>query len=117
MDLVDITRKLVSIPSYVDAEVDERQIGDYIASYLQDLGYLQVMRQPVERGRFNVIAHDGHPPRLMFGCHMDTVLASGGWQHDPFGGEVVGDFLYGLGASDMKGGISCLLYALASFRQ
>lgn len=40
MDLVDITHKLVSIPSYVVAEANERQVGDYISGYPQDLGYL-----------------------------------------------------------------------------
>ncbi len=117
MDLVEITQKLVSIPSYVNAEVNEHQVGEFIYSYLQELGYLQVIKQPVEGSRFNVIAHDGSPTRLLFGCHMDTVPPSADWQHNPFGGEVIGDFLYGLGASDMKGGTACLLHSLASFRQ
>ena len=116
MDIIELTQKLVSIPSYVDERNDESQLGAFIFEYLQGLDYLTVEKQPVEGNRFNVIAHDGHPPRLMFACHMDTVLPSEGWQRDIFGGEVEGDRLYGLGACDMKGGTASLLHALQSFQ-
>lgn len=117
MDKIELIRRLISIPSYVDGEINERRLGEFILDYLQGLGTLHVEKQPVEDGRFNVIAHDGHPPRLMFCCHMDTVPPSGTWQHDPFAGQVEGDRLYGLGACDMKGGTACLLHALRSFQE
>jgi len=115
MDPVELTRKLVSIPSYVENGRDERAIGEFILNYLGDLGYLQVKKQEVEEGRSNIIAHDGYSPRLMFCCHMDTVSPSRGWKYDPFGGEIDGNHLYGLGAADMKGGTASLLHALISF--
>jgi hypothetical protein len=115
MGLIELTRTLVAIPSYVDQGSDERRIGAFIFDYLQGLGTLRVEKQPVENGRFNVIAHDGHPPRLMFCCHTDTVPLSGNWQHDPFAGQIEGDRLYGLGACDMKGGTARLFHALQSF--
>lgn len=116
MTLIDLTRKLISIPSYVDlnSNSNERDLGEFIFNYLSNLGYLQVKKQYVEGERFNIIAHDDHPPRLMFCCHMDTVQLSGEWKHDPFDGEIEQDRLYGLGAVDMKGGLACVLYALAS---
>jgi len=73
MELTELTRKLISIPSYVNENTNERQIGEFIAGYLRSLKWLTVETPPVEGGRFNVIAHDGFPPRLMFCCHMDTV--------------------------------------------
>jgi acetylornithine deacetylase/succinyl-diaminopimelate desuccinylase-like protein len=115
MRLVDLTRELIAIPSYLDDQTDENQIGEFIYDYLKDLDYLQTEKQPVENGRFNIVAHDGYPAHLMFCCHMDTVPPSGNWQHNPFGGEVEGDRLYGLGACDMKGGMASLLCALQSF--
>jgi acetylornithine deacetylase/succinyl-diaminopimelate desuccinylase-like protein len=117
MDAVELTRKLVSIPSYVNERADESEVGRFIEDYLQGLDYLHVERQPVEGRRFNVIAHDGHPARLMFCCHMDTVQLSGKWEHQPFSGDIVGDQLFGLGAVDMKGGTACLLDALATFKE
>lgn len=117
MDVVELTQQLIAIPSYVDGEsgVNEAKLGAYVEQFLRHLGYLNVERQVVASERFNVIAHDGHPPRLMFCCHLDTVPASGHWSCDPYGGEVIGDRLYGLGAADMKGGIACLLHALTAF--
>ncbi|MGD9099677.1 MAG: hypothetical protein PVF45_04300 [Anaerolineae bacterium] len=92
MDLVELTRKLIAIPSYVDEGNDERQIGTFIFDYFQKVGIpLQVEKQSVENGRFNVIVRDEHPPRLMFCCHMDTVPPSGNWQHDPFAGQIEGE--------------------------
>jgi succinyl-diaminopimelate desuccinylase len=117
MDLIELVRKLVSIPSYVGKGTDERTLGEFIYNYLCGLGYLQVEKQAVKAGRFNVIAHDSDEPYLMFCCHMDTVPPFGEWEHPPFAGEIIGDRLYGLGAVDMKGGIACLLHALQSFQE
>lgn len=116
MDLIELTQNLIAIPSYLGETTNELKLGEFILDYLQTLGYLQVEKQLVEDERFNIIAHDGYPPRLMFCCHLDTVPPSGAWQYDLFAGQVVDDRLYGLGACDMKGGTASLLYALQSFK-
>ena len=71
-------------------------------------------RQQVEDLGFNIIAEhrgkDGAPTVILNG-HMDTVGVVDGWKRDPFGAEVDGDRLYGLGAADMKGGLAALIYA------
>ena len=49
----------------------------------------------------------GHPERegiLLMG-HMDVVDAAGEWEHDPFGGEIIGDVLWGRGSIDIKSGL------------
>ena len=52
---------------------------------------------------------DGRPP-LGFTGHLDTVpLGALPWRHDPFGGEVVDDRLYGRGASDMKAAVAAMV--------
>jgi len=52
-------------------------------------------------------------PNLVFAGHTDVVPPGNeaAWQHPPFGGDVVGDTLYGRGAVDMKGGIACFVAA------
>jgi len=117
MDLIELTQKLISIRSYVDEETNERELGEWIFGYLLGLGNFHVEKQTVKDDRFNVIAHDGHSPRLMFCCHMDTVLASGQWLHPRFAGGTTDRKIYGLGAVDMKGGTASLLHALQSFAQ
>ena len=47
--------------------------------------------------------------------HYDVVpVRPDGWKHDPFGGVIEGDYLYGRGTLDMKGHVIALLEALES---
>ena len=111
-DPLALAAKLISIPSYVVGKDNEEEISDYIYGYLKQFGYFQVKKQKVEDGRFNIIATDGYPEKLAFFCHMDTVPPSPKWKSNPFKPVVKKGKLYGLGASDMKGGIASLLSAL-----
>ncbi len=63
-------------------------------------------------GRFGT----GRKPILLLDGHMDTVDVGdvSRWSRDPYGGEVEGEFLYGLGASDMKGGLASMVYGLGA---
>jgi acetylornithine deacetylase len=51
---------------------------------------------------------------LLLNAHIDTVEPGdpAAWGHDPLGGEVVGERLYGRGSCDMKGGLVTHLAAL-----
>jgi len=51
---------------------------------------------------------------LVLNGHLDVVSAEprGDWSVPPFAGEVVGERLIGRGASDMKGGVAAMLFAL-----
>lgn len=47
--------------------------------------------------------------------HYDVVpVKPDGWKHDPFGGVIEGEYLYGRGTLDMKGHLIALLEALES---
>jgi len=51
------------------------------------------------------------PPLLLYG-HVDVVGTAGQqWDQPPFAGNIVGGYIYGRGALDMKGGIAMLLTA------
>ncbi|BBM82176.1 M20 family metallopeptidase [Candidatus Uabimicrobium amorphum] len=111
MSIIELTQKLVQIPSYVDGKCNEYKCMEFIESYIKEHTQLTMHRQLVENDRYNLIVHDNEPAKLIFFCHMDTVLPSSGWQHDLFRGEVQQKKLYGLGAVDMKGGLACALHA------
>lgn len=50
---------------------------------------------------------------LLLSGHIDTVpRGTQGWTRDPFGAQIEGNRLYGLGSNDMKGGIAAALVAL-----
>src|SRR4051812_39525416 len=92
MNIFELTRKLVDIPSVTG---DEQEVGRFLAHYLESLGY-RVELQEVETGRANVIATTAKSPRIMLSTHMDTVppfIASG--EDD--------EYIYGRGSCDAKG--------------
>lgn len=48
----------------------------------------------------------------MFMSHFDVVEASGTWTHDPFGGEVIDDKVWGRGTMDTKGNLFCIMQSI-----
>ncbi len=69
-------------------------------------------------GRANLVARipgRGGGPSLALLSHTDVVLADPAeWQRDPFGGELVGDEVWGRGALDMKGEVAASAVAVAT---
>src|SRR5439155_20701905 len=52
-------------------------------------------------------------PHLMFAGHTDVVPPGDpkSWSHAPFSADIADGVLYGRGAADMKGAISCMVAA------
>ena len=71
--------------------------------------------------RINLLARmegfGGKGPCVHFNGHLDVVPVGEGWTKDPFGGEIVGDSLYGRGTTDMKAGIAASLFAIEALRR
>ncbi len=109
---LDLTKQLVAIPSWVGAGCNEIAIGEFIYDWLQTNTDLNVIKQPVKDGRFNVIAYDDSPTTLLLNGHMDTVEAGGNWTYNPFTPTIKGDRLYGRGTTDMKGSLAAMLSAV-----
>jgi acetylornithine deacetylase/succinyl-diaminopimelate desuccinylase-like protein len=112
--VVELTRALVRVPSYLGEGVNEIEVAEMLSALLEQIPGLTVTRQPVgSEGRFNVLASSGGEAReLLIASHQDTVLPSAGWTRDPLEGALEGSRLYGLGAYDTKGGSAALLTAL-----
>jgi acetylornithine deacetylase len=91
LDVVALTRALVDIDSTTGRE---RQACRWLADHLRESGY-DVMEQPVDEGRFNIIATVGNPD-VMLSTHIDCVPPF-------FPSRVEGDRLYGRGSCDAKG--------------
>lgn len=98
----ELTEQLTNIPSPTGSEAE---ISDFLAKELERIG-LEVSLQEVEEGRNNVVAKlrgKGRGRNLMFNAHFDT----SGTDADKIPGQVSkvvrdGDWIYGLGASNMK---------------
>ncbi len=121
--VVELARELVRIPS-VNPDGDpgtphtgEAACAEFVGGFLRSLG-ANVELHEVHPGRPNVVGRfasaDGKP-KLLLAPHTDTVSVAG-MTIDPFGGEVRDGRLYGRGASDTKGPMAAMLWALHECR-
>ena len=97
-DLFALTAALVDIPS---VSFEEKAIVDILEADLHACAHLSV-----ERIGDNLVARTelGRDRRLVLGGHTDTVPANGNER-----ARIEGDTLWGLGSTDMKGGVATLL--------
>jgi succinyl-diaminopimelate desuccinylase len=101
-DLLRLTAQLVDIPS---ESHQEAALVDWLERQLRQLRWLTV-----ERIGQNLVARTtlGRAHRVILAGHTDTVPANGNER-----ARIEGDTLWGLGATDMKGGLAIML-ALAA---
>jgi acetylornithine deacetylase len=136
--LVSILQDLVRIPSENKApDGSERGCQEYVSSFLKKNGWNPRLYTPLEAPGIKehaiywpdrnyadrpnvgaVLKGAGSGRSLVLSGHIDTVPAgSYPWTHDPFGGAVEGNRLYGLGSNDMKAGIATSLFAVEALRE
>lgn len=134
-ETVAFLSRLVGQPSTQGNELDAQQsvhnrpLDMGLPSEMWDLDIASMRSHPLfcsvdlaYRDRPNVTAHwkaqasGGHS--LVLNGHIDVVPASSPelWTHDPWAGDIEGDWLYGRGAADMKGGIAAMLLAVQAIR-
>jgi acetylornithine deacetylase len=117
--LVQTASELVNISSPTG---EEQAMAEHMARVFHDMG-LHVQWQEVEEGRPNVLGTwrgTGGGKTLMFNGHMDTSysgrepwLAGRGFRPEA---RVEGDYLYGLGISNMKGALACYIEAVRALQ-
>ncbi len=117
MNTIELTKKLISIPSYVNQKQNEAEIGLFLYNYFKKSGHLDVIKQNVDGKRFNLIVKDKYPTKVIFCGHVDTVQPGSGWKTDPLRPVTKNNCIYGLGASDMKGNLAALVSAFLSVKE
>src|SRR6478752_2517702 len=118
MDVLDLTRELVAIDSQ-NPGPQEPEIVEYVARWAKERGFEARVLEPVT-GRPNLVVTvdrggDGH---LGLSGHLDTKPigdARSEWNTPPLELTVVGDDAFGLGSTDMKGGVAAMMLALEDF--
>ncbi|HKB88600.1 MAG TPA: M20/M25/M40 family metallo-hydrolase [Patescibacteria group bacterium] len=110
METIEILKKLISIPSWVDDKTNEREIGKWIYDFLKKNSNLTISKQDTGNGRFNIIAKKGREVDILVTGHIDTVQPNSNWSQSPIEPKIVGNKLYGRGTSDMKNGVAIMLY-------
>jgi len=115
-EMLELLKKMVNIDCGTYCNEGLNQVGTLLADRLSMLGF-STERKSQEDYADHII---GHKPgsgsyRILFIGHMDTVFPQGTARKRPFR---IGDGkAYGPGVSDMKGGITCLLFALEALKE
>jgi len=104
MDVKEILKKLVSYNTIKDNQ--NKEIMDFIENYLKKYNFT------IKRINKCLIAYNSETPNIGFIGHTDTVDYEA-WDGDPFTLQENEDRLIGLGACDMKGGVSAMLSAIS----
>jgi len=132
IDPVLLTQQLIKQPSVTPAKTDDAATLAQKNAAL--LGCFDLLQTPLEKMGFvchrvtfdqpgfpsipNFYAEYGPGGKhLNFLGHVDVVPPGdmAGWRYDPFGGTIDGEYIYGRGASDMKGNIASFIAAVENF--
>ena len=98
---------LVKIPSYSGQEED---VCKKIKELCEQAGCDEVRID----GLGSVVARIGSGQKVLaFDAHIDTVETGNltAWEKDPFSGEIDGNYVYGRGSTDQKGGAASMIAA------
>ncbi len=117
-DIVAAVQKCVSIRS---VGVDSNESGAPFGAPCRDvLSYTLALCDEFGFATKNLEGYAGYADlgegaqTLGILAHLDVVPAGDGWQHDPFGGEIVEGRILGRGTQDDKGPAMAAVYALAA---
>lgn len=114
LDVLDIARELVRTPS-PNPPGDESAVAALLQELLPALQLpgARVIARHESRPNLLVTLDFGDGGRhLVLSGHLDTKpVADAAWTFDPFGADVEGDRLYGLGSGDMKSALAAMMVA------
>lgn len=111
--ITDVLKRLVQIQS-INPPGKEAVIAEVVRDIFMNIGIKAEMYYLNGGERANVVAildSGKKGPTFVLNGHLDTVPINDNWDFDPFGGEIVNGRLYGLGSSDMKGGLAAIIGA------
>ncbi|MEM7145748.1 MAG: M20 family metallopeptidase [Verrucomicrobiota bacterium] len=127
--VVELLQQLIRIPS-VNPDGDpglpahqtgEQACAEFVAAFLKSCG-AHVNLDEIQPGRPNVIGRfpNTNPAAagkksILFGPHLDTVSVAG-MTIDPFAADIRDNKIHGRGASDTKGSMAAMLWALYQSR-
>ncbi len=113
----EVTRHLQALLriNTVNPPGNETEAAQYLASIAREAGIpYEIVEGTPGRGNFvaRIRGNGAGRPLILMG-HTDVVsVEPEKWTHDPFGGEIVGDHIWGRGAIDMKNQVAVNLMTM-----
>ncbi len=118
-ELIELCSSLIKIPSE-NPPGDSTEISNFIVDYLKQFD-LEVEWHESNDKMYNLVSSIGSEDgkHFIFCGHTDVVPAGdlSKWEFDPFSGEVKDGWMLGRGASDMKAGLSGLIFAFSLLKR
>lgn len=118
-ELVDLCSSLIKIPSE-NPPGDSTEISRFIESYLKKFDTEVDFYESADK-MYNLVSSIGSEEgkHLIYCGHTDVVPAGNleKWDFDPFSGEVKDGWMLGRGASDMKAGLSGIIFAFTILKR
>jgi len=109
MDVRRICSELVAIKSE-NPPGNTTGVIEYIRDFLDARGIVSIITD-AGNGRCNLVTTGREKPLLLCG-HVDVVpVLDEGWTHPPYSGILEEGYIWGRGATDMKGGCAAILAA------
>ncbi|WP_439024858.1 acetylornithine deacetylase [Bacillus halotolerans] len=122
-ELIELAKTLISFKTPAPPARNTDSIQTWIAQFLLERGF-SIDKWDVYPGDPNVVGVlkgtiSAAYQSLIINGHVDVAEVKEGedWVHDPFCPSEKNGFLIGRGASDMKGGMACVLFALKLIRE
>jgi len=117
-EIIECLAELLQTPSVTEHEVE---ISKVFCKWIEKAG-IEPQIHGISPDHPNVLGEwFGSKPgkRFIFNGHMDTFPPTEGdpGLYGPFSGKVVGDYIYGRGAADMKGGDAAALMAVTLLKR
>lgn len=116
-EMVKCLSEILSVPSVTG---HEWEVSRVFKKYMEEMG-LEVQEVSAEPERVNLIAdwQGEEGPRFLFNGHMDVFPPTDGDNglYGPWSGKIADGYVYGRGASDMKGGDCAAMMAVKTLRE
>jgi acetylornithine deacetylase/succinyl-diaminopimelate desuccinylase-like protein len=115
-EVVELARALIRTPS-PNPPGDERAVAGLLDDAIAACGLPRARVVAMDARRPNLVTtldFGSGGRHLVLSGHIDTKpVGDARWSVDPFGADVDGDRLYGLGSGDMKAGVAAMVVAAA----
>ncbi|MCD6402756.1 MAG: M20/M25/M40 family metallo-hydrolase [Candidatus Aenigmarchaeota archaeon] len=110
MKLESLVKTLKVLVKYNSVTGNERELAEFLKEKLEKNFYVRLQKFSKNQANLISVSEKQSEKKLILSGHLDTVDVVPGWKTDPFILTIKGKRAYGLGALDMKSGVSILLH-------
>ncbi|MEM3684812.1 MAG: M20/M25/M40 family metallo-hydrolase, partial [Conexivisphaerales archaeon] len=120
-EAISFFQDLIKIPSVNPSEAFEKELADFVASKMKNLGMEVRQIEPVKNrvSDWSLLKGSTSDRTLVFYSHLDTVPVGdiNAWKYPPFDARIADGKIIGRGSKDCKLGIASSLMAIEAIQR